>query len=247
VSPPLPDVISISPDGAGACEPVPLPSDFKTVYETPSGPYAGACTTDQLDKLVAACFGSMATTAACSAWLAASDNQACLGCWAGPAEGAAGTWPPVIYAANGGQAIFVNVGGCIALADPLQIECAQKTEFALECALAVCVPYCPIPTMGSTKVAEKALDGCLETAGQGACSMFAQQAAACETELSGSPAEKSPAAFCYAAATSADALMEYLSLACGPNEDASTGPPPPAPDAGHTGKDGSSGDLDAAH
>jgi hypothetical protein len=238
------DVGVTVPDAPGLCAPVGALM-FNPSYQKPIGPYAEDCTEDQLEKLLTACFGSDATNDACTKWLTNDDNQTCLGCWAGSAK--ASPWAPVIYSTNGGEAIFVNVGGCIALADPLELQCAQATEFLLECQMQACVAYCPIPTTGSTKAADDALETCFTDAAKGACSMYADQAGTCEETLGPDSGTKSLAAFCYQSVTLPEALIEYLTLACGPYVDAGLPPPPPVdggPGPTDAGKDGKSSEPD---
>jgi hypothetical protein len=135
---------------------------------------------------------------------------------------------------NGGQQIYVNVGGCVALAAPSEVTCAVETEYELECEMAACVPACPIPKTGDATTASHALGQCLEAADQGVCSKYATQLTACAEMLSADGAAGGAAAFCYSAATSATALRQYLELACGPppSEPEGGAVPPPTPDAG---------------
>jgi hypothetical protein len=216
-----------TPEAGPGCAPYGA-GDFSPLYEGPTGPHAGACSLAQLEGLVDDCFGSGATSTACSAWTASTANKTCLGCWSGPATTMGSTWAPVLYTTNGGEAVFPNVAGCIALSDPSAPICAQATEYALECDFQACVSYCPIPTTGSTAAALNALGDCFvqadtesDSGPAGPCASYAEKANQCANELSSG----GPAAYCYDVATQATALLQYLELACGPAVDASAPPP----------------------
>jgi hypothetical protein len=219
----VPDVaVPPMPEAGPGCAPLGA-TDFSPLYEGPTGPYAGACSPAQLEGLVDGCFGSGATSTACSEWTASTANKLCLGCWTGPATTMGSTWAPVLYTTNGGQALFPNVAGCIALSDPSAIICAEATEYALECDLQACVSYCPIPTTGSTAAAIDALSYCFvqadtgpDSGPTGPCTSYAEKANQCASELSSG----GPAAYCYNIATQPTALLQYLELACGPAVDA---------------------------
>src|SRR5580658_7839193 len=131
-------------------------SSFLPVYNKPTGPYLGACTTDQLASLVTDCFADSATTSRCDGWIATSSNAQCSSCWAGLASSTSGA--PVLYPEPGALYV-VNEGACIALSDPSALTCAQETEYAFECELAACVPFCPITadTTGDTTKSNEAL------------------------------------------------------------------------------------------
>jgi hypothetical protein len=215
-------------------------SGFVPSYEQPVGPYTGDCTMDQLNHLIADCFTVGGKD--CTAWLANPKNNACISCWAGPIT--ASSWAPVVYSLNGGEANFINAGGCVALADPGQLECAQETEFDLECDLAACVEQCPIPKTGDTQSAGTALDECISAADKAGCATYAAARLACETKI-GSDPTPAAAAFCYSANSNPTDLLKYFVLACGPapaGTDAG-----PAPDAGTgSGSDGGSEPPDAS-
>ena len=186
---------------------------FTPVWNPPVGPHEGACTTAQLASLVAACFAAFATVDNCTAWEDEPANLKCLGCWAGPTT--ASRWAPYLYAKNPGESDYLNVSGCVALADPAAVPCAKKLEAALECELAVCLPSCPVPNAASpdeTATAEEALGGCYDRVDEGRCSAYASAASACAPALEGA----GPAAFCFAASGNTNALLDFFTLACGP-------------------------------
>jgi hypothetical protein len=214
----------------GGCKP--SNAQFSPVYEPPTAAYPGACSLDQMTSLVAACFGDHKTVSACNAWIGMADNAGCLGCWATPVS--ATSWGPIVYSTSSekGQAIFVNVGGCIALADPSQLSCAKDVEYSLECVLSACADACPIPESGDTTTAMSELEACIQAAEKGGCSEYSKPAEACTKTLSKSNPADAPASFCASAGTDSRDLLEYLVLACGtPVTSADAGSPAP-PDAG---------------
>jgi hypothetical protein len=183
-------------------------SGFLPVYNKPTGPYVGACTPDQLASLVTDCFADSATKARCDGWIAASSNTQCSSCWAGLASSTSGA--PVLYPEPGAPYV-INEGACIALSDPSALTCAQETEYAFECQLAACVPFCPIT--GDAAKSDEALTNCFETAASGGCSTYGPSVDACQNVLVGGPAY-----YCRNA-TDPEAhpldLLHYLEVACG--------------------------------
>jgi hypothetical protein len=191
-------------------------SDFKPTVRPPIGPYAGACTNMQLVELMDACFAALSTQEACSAWEADPGNAGCLGCWAGPETAA--TWAPYLFLTNPGQSDYLNVSGCIALADPGEMACAETLQAALECEFASCIGSCPIPTMGSVasiQVAHNQLDDCYDNSDMAGCKTLVSSGNACAATVA-----DSGAAFCFVASMQVPALLQFFTLACGMPPDA---------------------------
>jgi hypothetical protein len=215
-----------------SCTPGSIAS-FTPAYNLPVGPYTGACSPPQLEKAVSLCFGSMAQSGKnCDGWVNDTDNSGCVACALGPLT--ASTWSPILYADDGAE-LFLNVGGCVALADPSQLTCAEAFEYVTECEIAACQAACPIPT--STN---RTLQSCVQAADgdAGVCASYAQKASSCKAALQ-SDTSTSPASFCVdngGLAMDTDALLRYLTLACGaaPAIDAGTVPPIDA-GSGHDG------------
>jgi hypothetical protein len=225
---------------ASACAPGSV-STFVPVYK-PTAPYAGACTADQLDAVMRDCFDpSTNSQRACDAWSSDSGNHDCRSCWSGPVASVpqVTTWAPYVFVANPGQTTYVNVSGCIVLADPTELPCAQTIQNDFACELDACEGNCPVPVAGSSANAVRALDGCFAAANVGGCSVYAEGAKACRKSAAGGAS-----GFCFDAETGdSQALLEYFTLACGvaPAIDAGAGPP----DAGNPGLDGGD-DRDAS-
>jgi hypothetical protein len=209
------------------------------VYK-PTPPYAGACTADQLASVIGDCFDpSTDSQSACDAWEGDSRNSACRGCWSGPIAGTpAATWAPYVFLDNPGQTTYVNVSGCIVLADPSELSCAQTIQNDFACELAACEASCPVPIAGSTTNAVIELENCFKSVDLGGCSMYATGATgatACRETL----AANGPSVFCFEAEQGEpQALLAYFTLACGvappADSDAETQPDggPPLADAG---------------
>jgi hypothetical protein len=164
---------------------------------------------------MADCFDmATATTTACSGWLADTTHATCVSCFLGPVT--AKTWAPFVYTVNGGEAEYVNVGGCLALAAPGDAMCAEAIQALLTCDIAACVINCPIPTDDSApdfKAAVNALNACFDAADVGGCQNLAQYAKPCA-----GLADAAPTSFCFAAGGGdLDALRQTFALACGAN------------------------------
>jgi hypothetical protein len=196
------------------CEPGSI-SGFKPTYRTPVGPYAEACTVAQVTDAVSSCFGPSSSVSACNAWVDASVNLGCLNCWSGSVTSP--IWTPIIYATHGGQEVEIDIGGCVALADPSALSCAQSIEYIRQCELAACLPSCIIPADNDLTAISK----CSAEADMGSCSKYAEAAAVCESALATSPAE-----FCLTAFMSSADLLEFFVLSCGPKSSSDGGPSP---------------------
>jgi hypothetical protein len=199
--------------GDAGCSPLSL-TKFEPYYAVPVGPHEGACTDKQLTDVVDDCFAPSATMLACDTWVNATENAECLGCWSGPETNP--TWTPIIYANNGGQEILIDVGGCIALADPSQIMCAKAIEYVMQCEIEACLPVCKIPADNDLT----ALGKCSGEADKTVCAGYVAAASLCETKLN-----TSPAGFCFNAFTDSSDLVRFFELSCGPVPTKDAGPP----------------------
>jgi hypothetical protein len=208
-------------DGGDSCSPRSV-ATFKPVYSEPIGPYTGSCTLEQLSDMVSDCFAPSATKPACDEWVNATENMGCLDCWEGPETSS--VWTPILYANNGGQEVLIDIGGCIALADPSQLACAHSIEYVMQCEIAACLEACPIPPDNDLT----ALSKCSGEADMHGCADYVASASECETSLS-----TSPAAFCFNASSDSNDLLRFFDLSCGPTPPKDAGSP-----AKDTGADG---------
>jgi len=196
-----------SGDDGSVCFPGSL-GDFTPSYVPPVGPHAGACTSEQLTSLGSSCFATPADPSACNAWLETSTNAGCSRCWGWEQPVSDTTWGPYVTAmSDGGSELLFNLGGCIALADPMQVSCAKAVEAKLQCELAACLPTCGLPKDGDTT----AVQHCYADADTRVCASYVSGLSVCESP----DASTNPAAFCYSAQTLLNSLIEYLTLACG--------------------------------
>jgi hypothetical protein len=204
-------------DGAADADAIPScgPADvgaFAPTWDPPVGPHQGACSSAQLESLVSACFAAFATSANCTAWEEEPANLKCLGCWSGPVT--ASQWAPYLYVNNPGETDYVNVAGCVALADPGQIACAKSLEAALQCELDACLGPCPVPNSGTpdqTQVAEEALTSCYDRVDQGGCKAIVDRGTQCGQAL----LDGGAASFCFQTGRQTGALLQFFALACG--------------------------------
>jgi hypothetical protein len=200
-----------------SCSPADV-SSFTPTWKPPVGPYTGACTSVQLDKLITSCFDTSSTQAMCDTWVQNAANAACLTCWLGPMK--ADHWAPIVYTNNPGETDYVNFPGCVELADPQLIACAQAIEANITCDLQACLSNCPVPqdpasTMRSASIT--ALNACFGVADLSGCTTFSDPANKCVGTLDGGTAS-----FCLSASKDPMALRQFFGLACGA---APTGPP----------------------
>jgi hypothetical protein len=210
-APPIPDPAPTPFDAGGGgasdsavqCQPGEV-SSFAPEWRPPAGVLAGACSAAQLDMAADACFGAKATVEACDAWRASGSADGCLACLLSPA--ASRVWAPIITTL--GNVELFNVGGCIVLADPTQLGCAQAVQAVFECDMAACFSLCALPDSGQPFATQEALDGCFKAAESSGCTAYAKSAAACVGDAG-------TASFCYRATQDDGALVQLLGLACG--------------------------------
>jgi hypothetical protein len=124
------------PSETGACYPHDL-SSWSPSWNPPFGAKQGACTDQQITDYYDACRGPNWTQALCTAFGANVQNAACIACMETP-----------VYAAHYGvvvlemQTNWLNIAGCIALAEPCNLACAQAINGIAQCLTAACEPSC---------------------------------------------------------------------------------------------------------
>jgi hypothetical protein len=230
--PPPPMDSSPPPPTPPLCGPANV-SAFTPTWFPPVGPGTGACTDAQITGLINGCFGANGTSMACGAWYADPNNQACFACTEGPVT--ATTWAPFVYARNPGETDYVNIGGCVALAQPAALACAKSIQAEFTCEMAACLTACPIPggpdagvaDGGAVKAAVAALYSCYNYVDQTSCKTYVDAVSACATPMFNS----GPTAFCYAANKDTTALRQLFTLACGSSAPADGGADAPGSDA----------------
>jgi hypothetical protein len=165
----------------------------------PPLPRVGRCTSTQIMDFYTSCFSSTASDAACGAWTDASANATCLGCLKTPSTAAA--YGALIQFP--GDVVELNEAGCVALAEPCNLECAQTWLAGIECRDAACT---------STECTDQGdLIECTMTAATcTACEAYTQ-AAGCMTELTGP--DHPAGALCAIGSENDVTLGDYTSLA----------------------------------
>ncbi len=192
------------PAEAGACAPGDV-ADFAPDWRPPPNSFTGDCSAAQLQSAVDACFGEKATPGSCAAWRATGDADGCIECLISPSVSR--TWAPIVSTL--GELELFNVGGCVALADPTQLACAQAVQAALQCEMNACFGLCRLPDSGEPAAVQGALGGCFQAAGAAGCTAYASAASACV-------ADAGTVSFCYQAPQDDTALVQLLGVACGP-------------------------------
>jgi hypothetical protein len=132
--------------GGGVCAPPPPgtcgPGDvstFQPTWHPPTGAHQGLCTSTQISAYYTACLDPNATTSTCQSFQLS--NAACAACIS--TDDTASSYGPLINKANVGI-VTINVGGCIALLEPCNLECAQAYMANDECTESSCAPNCQV-------------------------------------------------------------------------------------------------------
>jgi hypothetical protein len=99
-------------------------------------PHANACTSAQIADFYASCLGPGDTLSACDAFQSA--DATCFRCLA--TESTAPEYGPLIYYNGAFPLGVLNVAGCIALAEPCNLPCAEATLAYVTCDLGACNP-----------------------------------------------------------------------------------------------------------
>jgi hypothetical protein len=194
-------------DAAPPCQPASA-AGFSPVMVAPV--MNPVCTAAEVAGLVTQCFDPVtATTAGCAAWRAVAENMACLAdCPVTSSYAAApavhnpppppkGPWGPLVRITSESSITFLNLGGCVAAADPSSAaqSCANALNAQFECEYYACAANCPIPVTADASVTEDAdgaFENCMLAADSGPCRAYANAADACTGALRAT----SPAEFC---------------------------------------------------
>jgi hypothetical protein len=193
------------PSDSGSCSPGDLttfgPSRVPALAGTP---HSAACTTAQITDLFDACASSTGSGAACATFQSSYAN--CYACVLTPIGGA--SYGPILSVGGFGE---VNVGTCIALAEPCNQDCGYAVLAELECQFQACNPggSCASPTADLA---------CFSAALTCGCSPFAFVASACTKELQAAPTEHPAASVCIGNSTEtfADNFVRIANYFCGP-------------------------------
>lgn len=165
------------PEGS-ACVPAPV-GTLTPTWIPPRAPMA-ACSADQIDLYFSLCWTSAGTADSCDAFV--KDNPRCAGCFEASHAFDEQLGPLVVV----GPAYFVNAGGCLALSDPCNLECAKVSAFQDECTGASCAA-CPGDDPSAWGVCTSAATAC-------SCQSYTAQYVSCRDALE---AQGNPAADCF--------------------------------------------------
>jgi hypothetical protein len=236
----LPDVFpstDAASDAPLGCQPE-SPFSFTPVAVTPV--VDQACTPEQANEYYADCVAAGATQATCIAFMMGTNAPSCASCllsyYGGttghtpnpPPASAVSPWGPLIMV---NDLVVLNVGACVALADPSNagIYCGTALNNVLECEYTACAANCPIDGPSSSEYLAQvdAYESCTNAADQGVCASFVNtQDHACGAYTTDGGA--GPASFCFAAAfpgaagSSAQETADFYQLVlqqCGTNAD----------------------------
>jgi hypothetical protein len=102
--------------------------------------HLGACTTQEISDLYAACYGDAGMTA-CNDY--ETKHAACTNCLLSQSgDGVYG--PLIVFHVGGGPVAYADIGGCIALLDPCEQPCAKLHMQIPFCVVDSCGPSCPL-------------------------------------------------------------------------------------------------------
>jgi hypothetical protein len=133
---------------------------------------ASACSMAQLSSFLTACTGTSGSQTACGAFQMATANKTCMGCMLPMTANTGG-----LLVDSSGLPFGLNVGGCVALADPSNgAGCAMALSALFQCEHAAC---------NSTACQGTDTSACQNAADMGACSSQLSAAnTACQADFS---------------------------------------------------------------
>jgi hypothetical protein len=216
-------------EDVGPCE----PGSVSGFAPTPVAPLVQAACSDTNDipQFVADCYSDAGTEQSCVSWqlLPANFicNAQCLNTSYSETNVSPGgsvpkpqpSWGPTVAVYNPGESDWLNVGGCVGVADTSQEgqACATALTNSFECEYYACasVRGCSVPVYPApAQPVLKALQMCFAAAGSGVCASFTSAVnGACA--LNGDAGDAGPAAFCFKAASDNGALTTMLTQECG--------------------------------
>ena len=179
-------------------------TSFSAVW-VPPVPRSHPCSSTQIDAFYTACVGSTASGSNCGSWTTSTVNLACRACLETPSS--ATSYGVLI--AYPGNVVELNEAGCVALAEPCNLPCAETWLASVQCREAACAPtFCPNQ---SDQIA-----CATQAAACSACEGYAQ-VSSCMTDLSG---PSHPAGMlCSIGSSATPTQAEYTAVAafmCGP-------------------------------
>jgi hypothetical protein len=196
----LPDAVC---SVTGACTPDPLVG-FKPTWVPPRA-HEKSCTATEISDLYDSCFGRAETMTSCGVWMTAHPGcQACV--YSSSTDTAYG---PVINDVISNLQTL-NVGGCVALLEPCNLECAHGMQASEQCFEKACDSSCPPVTSEATYNQVVACQTSAETC---PCQAYTELLTQCEDTIA---ARASPAFTCVQANMVVPAAFKQMvSLFCG--------------------------------
>jgi hypothetical protein len=201
------------PMGTSACYPQDVTS-FSPTWVPPLGHNLGACTASQIADYSNQCLGSV-QSATCSSWPTA--NMGCYGCLVTPHTQS--QWGAVVEYGTSFHIRWVNVGGCIALAESCNLACASAVEAELQCKNTACDPSSTGVCSVTDQNSYQSYKACT-TEPMGSCGCTAYyQSTSCLGSMAQKPAEHPALTTCYGGSLTAGFQQVYQAVAtfmCGP-------------------------------
>jgi hypothetical protein len=168
----------------GACQPAPL-TNWQPTFVPPRR-MPGACSATQISDYYNECLSNGSPSPACNTFK--SNNATCAACLAST-KVSDPAWGWLVESPKGRG--IGDVPACIAVADPLQLDCAKKYEALYECDWAACD--------SCDRDAYRPYNICVANAERGECAKYSAEAYTCAQALVSS---RSNAAQCIPTAAS---------------------------------------------
>jgi hypothetical protein len=218
---PVTDASPVPSQGAAGCQSAGdgstcWPQDttgFSPNWVPPVGAHLGVCTAAQISDYYTACQGSASTTQTCDTWKSANGN--CSNCVTTPSTGspygALVDYVTIGGTGNGGV-VYINVGGCLAAAEPCNKPCAAAELAEIQCYNAAC-SNTVCGDYDSYNACSVEAQSCTD------CSDFVNAVNNCEAALIGAASQHPSVALCDVGNTTDDFQTWFTKVAtfmCGP-------------------------------
>jgi hypothetical protein len=165
----------------------------------PPLPRGAHCSATQIDDFYDVCLGPMASDTPCGTWTGDSSNASCLGCLKTPSTASAYG----VFIQFSGEVVELNEAGCVALAEPCNLKCAQTWLASIECREAAC-------TSTDCSTDSDQVTCATNAASCSACEAYAQEAQ-CMMNLSGP--DHPAGTLCAIGSDEGITMTDYISVA----------------------------------
>jgi hypothetical protein len=199
------------PNDASTCFPGDMTGFIpRWVPPVPGMPHLGACTAKQISDALAQCLGSTSNATGCSTWK--SQNPACSACVM-TASNASQFGAVIVF----GVELLVNLGACVALAEPCNEACGEAVQADRLCSVTACDPNqgpCAVTGAASAATYNACFSAADTTCG---CTSFGTAATQCLGALASTPSAHPAATLCGLNVSDFDSRFTAVAtFLCGP-------------------------------